>query len=411
MAAARKNAASEENAAVEEKQSRLAATVDRVRRGVRDLPARGLREGRQRVRHLRGRSIIPVQAGVAAALAWLLADDVLRNPDPVFAPAVAVGTIVSALGQRLRRTIETVVGVAVGIAAGDLLVALLGAGPWQTGLIVALAVVVAILLRGGSTLLVQAGGTAVLIATLTPVNPEIGLPRFLNALIGGLVGLAVVLVLLPLNPLRLVQRAVGPALERLAALLDQSAAALASHDLDRARVALDQVRDFDPRLTQLQEALQAADEVVTLAPRRWSNRHVLAELTDGSDHIERAARNCRAMLRRVVSVLEDDEPVPDRLPTALGQLAAALRAMHRELDRGREFVDTRERVQRAVSEAGEAYAQGLGYSGNVVVAQVRTAGSDLLRATGIGRRDANRTVRWAAGRSRPPSPPPAPPRP
>ena len=395
----------------EQTQSRLAATVGRAHRWLRHFPARGVRDGHQRLRHLRGNVIIPVQAGLAAALAWVLANDVLGNPDPVFAPAVAVGTIVSSLGQRLRRTMETVVGVAVGIAAGDLLIILIGTGPWQTGLIVVLAVAVAILLRGGSTLLVQAGGTAVLIATLTPADPDIELPRFLNAVVGGLVGLAVVLVLLPLNPLRLVQRAVAPALEGLAALLESSAQALDRRDVDRARRALEQVREFDARLSRLQDALQAANEVVTLAPRRWSNRHVLAELTDGSEHIERAARNCRAMLRRIVSVLEDDEPAPDRLPVAIRQLGKSLRAMCRELDRGREFVETRELVQRAVSEAGEAYAQGLGYSGNVVVAQIRTAGSDLLRATGVGRRDANRTVRWAAGRSRPPSPPPAPPRP
>ncbi|MFY1694883.1 FUSC family protein [Solwaraspora sp. WMMA2101] len=369
------------------------------------------RESRARLRHLRGNMIIPVQAGLAAALAWLLADDVLRNPDPVFAPAVAVGTIVSALGNRLRRTLETVIGVAVGIGAGDVLIALIGSGPWQTGMIVAIAVALALLLRGGSTLLVQAGGTAVLIATLAPANPDIVVPRFVNAVVGGLVGLAVVLVLLPLNPLRLVQRAVGPALDRLATLLDDAAAALTAGDAARAQRALDRVRDFDERLATLQDALAAANEVVTLAPQRWSNRHVLAKLTSSGEHLERAARNCRSMLRRIVSVLEDDEPVPGQLPTAVRQLGEALRTMHHELDRGREFHRTREQTLGAVDQSGAAYAEGLGYSGNVVVAQVRTAGSDLLRATGTGRRAANRMVRRAAGHSRPPSPPPAPPRP
>ncbi|MDG4766944.1 FUSC family protein [Solwaraspora sp. WMMD406] len=381
--------------------------VARFRRAAPD----GARLARRRLRHLGGRAIIPAQAGVAAALAWLLANDVLRNPDPVFAPAVAVGTIVSALGQRLRRTVETVVGVAVGIGAGDLLILVIDTGPWQTGLIVALAVAVAILLRGGSTLLVQAGGTAVLVATLAPADADIEIPRFVNAVVGGLAGLAVVLVLLPLNPLRLVQRAVGPALDALAGQFDLAAESLASRDRDRAQRALDQVRAMGPQLSRLREALDAANEVVTLAPRRWSNRHVLEELTDGSEHLDRAARNTRAMVRRILSMIDDDEPVPTRLPTAVRQLGAAIRAMHRELDRGQEFRRTRERVLRAVSEAGEAYAEGIGYSGNVVVAQIRTAGSDLLRATGIPQREANRMVRRAAGRSRPPSPPPAPPRP
>ena len=137
----------------------MRAVGDRVRRA-----------GRAGVERLRTYLIVAVQAGLAAALAWLVAREVLGNPDPTFAPAAAVGVIAAALGGRTRRTVELVVGVVLGIVVGDVLIHLLGTGPWQTGVVVFLAVGAAVLVRGTGALVTQAGGTAVLVATLTPVS-------------------------------------------------------------------------------------------------------------------------------------------------------------------------------------------------------------------------------------------------
>jgi hypothetical protein len=71
------------------------------------------------------------------------------------------------------------------------------------------------------------------------------------------------------------------------------------------------------------------------------------------------------------------------------------RQLHDELGAGRQPEASRERALRAASEAGRAYADGVGFSGTVVVAQVRTIASDLLRAGGIERTEANRLVRRA----------------
>ncbi|HET6212813.1 MAG TPA: hypothetical protein VFE14_08080, partial [Micromonosporaceae bacterium] len=53
---------------------------------------------------------------------------------------------------------------------------------------------------------------------------------------------------------------------------------------------------------------------------------------------------------------------------------------------------------RAVREAGDAYRVGVGFSGSVVVAQVRSIASDLLRAAGLDHDEAARLVRRAGGR-------------
>jgi hypothetical protein len=48
---------------------------------------------------------------------------------------------------------------------------------------------------------------------------------------------------------------------------------------------------------------------------------------------------------------------------------------------------------RAVDSAGRAYALGVGFSGSVVVAQVRSTANDLMRASGLSQKDADGLVR------------------
>lgn len=361
-----------------------------------NLRARVGRAGRQSGQRIRLYLIVALQAGLAAALAWLVASELLGNPEPTFAPAAAVGVIAASLGKRTHRALELVAGVVLGIGVGDLLISLFGTGPWQTGVIVFLAIAASVLVRGTGALMTQAGGTAVLIATLTPTAPDLELPRTVNALVGGAAGLFVMLVLLPLNPMRMVRRSAEPALDLFAREMTASAEALAEADGDRARAVLDRMRDADSQLRQLVAVTTAADEVVRLSPVRWRRRRAIAAYRRGVTHMERAFRNSRGLVRRIGTALRDEEPVPAALPAAVEHLGEAVRLLHREFVAGQEPVQARERVLHAVREAGVACRQDLGFSGTIVVSQLRTAANDLLRATGVPRDEARRLVREAA---------------
>ncbi|MFI7075506.1 aromatic acid exporter family protein [Micromonospora sediminicola] len=337
-----------------------------------------------------------VQAGLAAVLAWVVAREVLGNPQPTFAPLAAVGVIGSAVGSRARRTVELIAGVVVGIAVGDLLVAVLGTGPWQTGVIVFAAIAVVAVARGSGALMVQTGGTAVLVATLTPTAPDLELPRTTNALVGGAVGLVVVLVLAPLNPVRAVRRVADYSLNRFASEMTASATALTRRDAGAAERVLDRMRDADAELSQITEVVTAADEVARLSPLRWRRRRSLAAYRQGVEHLDRAFRNSRALVRRLSTALRDDEPVPRELPVAVEQLGEAIRMLHREFLAAHEPLATRERVLEAVRHAGAACRQDMGFSGTIVVSQTRLVANDILRATGLPRDTARRMVRHAA---------------
>lgn len=155
---------------------------------------------RLRRRRLRRMALPIVQCAVAAALAWLVASEVFEHSRPFFAPIAVVICIGVGMGQqRLRRVVELVVGVSVGIGVGDLLVSRIGIGAWQIALVLALAMTVSVLLDGGPLITLQAGSSAVLVVTLLPPAGPAGLDRMLDALIGGLLGLAAI-ALLPGDP-------------------------------------------------------------------------------------------------------------------------------------------------------------------------------------------------------------------
>ncbi|MGW4466667.1 FUSC family protein [Micromonospora sp. NPDC004704] len=379
----------------------LDAEGERLDRALDELRRRGESTGRDRYRQLQTKLILAVQAGVAAALSWLVAHELMGDPAPIFAPAAAVGTIASSIGQRLGRSVELILGVAVGIAIGDGLIAAVGTGPWQIGLTVTLAIITAIVISGRGTVVSQAGGTAVFIAALTPSSPNLEGPRFLDAVIGGAVGLIVVVVLLPISPLRLVERAAHPALDELAEQLSRTAQALAQRDAGRAEAALDRLREIGTDLERLRDALAGAKEVVDLAPARWHRRRALSQFQVGVEQMDRAVWNSRGLIRRAVVLIEDNEPVPASLPPAVKNLSEAIRLLNYEFTRGWEPREARRAALRAVSDAGRARAEGVDLSGTVVVAQIRSAVVDLLRATSISRTDARSLVRDASNGQEP----------
>ena len=222
--------------------TRMPTTRDHAQRTVDVLADLGLKPAvrlSDRIGRVRASLVVAVQAGIAAGIAWYLARDVIGHPAPFFAPVSAVIVLGVSTGQRLRRAVELVIGVALGIGVGDILIYFIGTGGWQIALVVVLAILAAVFVGGSDTLIGQCASSSVLVATLAPPSNGIYYTRFVDALVGGLVGVGVMAILLPVNPLTTVQKAVVPALDLLAAELTGCADALADQDVSRARAALD----------------------------------------------------------------------------------------------------------------------------------------------------------------------------
>lgn len=352
---------------------------------------------RDRLRRTRSFLLLALQSALAAALAWFVANDLLGHPDPVFAPIAAIITLDISVGQRMRRAIELVLGVGLGIAVGDSLIYLIGTGAWQLGFVVLLATLSAVFFGGAAGVVAQAASSAVLIATLVPPTQGIYYVRLYDALIGGAIALLVLALLLPTNPLRVVSRSATPALAVLVNGLSETAAALSTRDSGRADAALTQMLKGEADLEKFRDVLPESRETARIAPLQWGKRGALSQYVEAAEYLERALDGARVLVRRAVTMITDQEPIPDKLPASLNTLAEAARQLDQELTRGTPVRECTEIALRAVREAAEAYQVGLGFSGSVVVAQLRAIATDLLGTAGLGHQEANRRIREAGG--------------
>src|SRR5918997_3492912 len=110
-----------------------------------------------------------VQTALAATLAWSAAALVLGHERPFVASIAAVISVGAVAGQTLKRAAEWILGVAVGLAVADLIMLAIGTGPVQTGVMVGLAMSVALLIRG-IMFWTEAGVSALLVSGLDPTS-------------------------------------------------------------------------------------------------------------------------------------------------------------------------------------------------------------------------------------------------
>ena len=347
---------------------------------VRDAVGRGF--GRWR-----GAALPIVQCALSAGLAWLVATMVIGHQHPFFAPIAAVVCLGVSLGQRLRRVGELVVGVSVGVGVGDALISWIGSGPWQIALVVALAMSAAVLLDGGSVIALQAGSSAVLVATLLPPSAGGGFDRMIDALTGGLVGLAVA-ALIPANPVTVAQRQLKVLTNTLSGALRDLAGALDSKDSVKAAGVLAELRTSQTTIDDYKTALQTGREITRIAPIRWRSKDELKRYQTAAGPVDYAIRNTRVLARRTMAALKADERIPDGVPDVLKDYADAVDCLKGELEKNKEPKLTREAVRDAARVLTARRLGGDGFSSKVVLAQIRSVAVDLLQATGLSRSEA-----------------------
>lgn len=349
------------------------------------------RELVRRLRRLRLAGIPIVQCAVASGAAWAVAKYGIGHPLPFFAPIAAVISLGVSLAQRMRRVLELVVGVTIGIGVGDILISFIGSGAWQIVLVVALAMTTAVLLDSGGLIVMQAASSSVLVATLLPPASAGGLSRMIDAAIGGLVGF-IIAALIPANPLTVAHRNARIVLGALADALRGVAGAVSLGDVTHASDVLAKARTSQRAVEEFRTALQAGKEITRFAPLRWRRRGDLERYEKAAVPVDRALRNTRVLARRAQAALRDNEPVPGPLPGMLEELADAVMQLQDDLANGIDPLRSRE-AARGVAEKSTVDLLGDGdFSMQVVVLQVRSIVVDLLQASGLSRVDATEAL-------------------
>jgi uncharacterized membrane protein YgaE (UPF0421/DUF939 family) len=359
-------------------------SADLLRELSGELGPRALRRGRMsvkaRVRRLRDRSWHIGQCAVAAAIAWLVGQHVLGHPAPFFAPVAAIVCLGTSYGQRPRRVAEVTAGVALGVGIGDLFVRWAGTGWWQIALVVSLAMSSAVLLDAGALIVTQAGVQSVVVTTLLP-DPHAGLSRWLDAVVGGLVALVAATVV-PQAPLRRPRREAAYVVGELAEILREAARSARDGDVERAARTLSRARDTESSLADLNAAAAEGLDVVQLSPFRKNRDAEVRRMADLVGPLDRAMRNSRVLVRRVVTLARAGTPLPDAYAALVEQLAEATEEIESELRIGRMPIAARLPLI-DVAEVSAGLARSTDLSVEVILGQVRSMVVDLLQVVGI----------------------------
>lgn len=374
-------------------------TTDRIRatrsRLIDRLPA----PVAKRVRRL-GLSLVPIaQCAIAGALAWFIAFDLLHHARPFFAPIAAVASLGLVLAKRWRRSIELIGGVLIGIVVGDLVISVIGSGPWQIGVVVALAMMAAVVIDGAPMVTSQAGTSAVLVATLLPPGDAAGYERAIDAMVGGGVALLIG-ALVPFNPAHRARRDAAQVLALLRDLSGDLATALRAGKEDAVYRVLARARRTQSQVDTMHADMNAGREVGWISPLYWFERPRIERIAATGEPIDNATRNFRICARRALGLTQRGvrvEPAVLDLIAALPEGFEILREMMLSppdgspdgADAARVLRTIVRRARPAIADTRALIEDGHGdFSEIALLVELRSLLVDMLMVTGLKRESA-----------------------
>ena len=335
---------------------------------------------------LHSRLPLILQAAFGAAAAWFVAHDLLGHSMPFFAPVTAMICLGLTYGNRVRRAIELTVGVAIGVLVGSIFVQFFGVGIWQIAAVCIVAMSLAVLAGAGQLLMLQAGIQGVIVATLITADGQ-AFERWIDAVIGGLVAIAITVAAPAGSPLRRPREKAAAVLENCSIALGRCANGLRERDRQTLAEALDAARDLQPEMVDLQEAAAEGLALARVAPLRRRQRTNVQIIDDLLFPLDLAIRNIRVLVRRAEVCVIEDEWMPDAYIDLVDELALATTYISDELAAGRDAAQSREELVNLARRSTWA-VRGAGLSAEVMRAQVRSTVVDLLRLTGLSAHDA-----------------------
>jgi uncharacterized membrane protein YgaE (UPF0421/DUF939 family) len=260
-----------------------------------------------------------LQSTAAATAAWVIARQLNDHPDPFFAPIAAVVALNASRGERGANAVRLLVGVVVGITAGELAVSALGGGYGTLAMATFAGMAVAVALGAARVTIAQAAAGAIL--TVAVADGQAGPQRLVDALIGAGVALVFSQVLFSPEPVALLRRAEASALADMAEGLELTARALERDDEELAERAMTSLRDLRDRLVELSRTRRASSRVVRHS-LLWRTRMApVVRESENAGHLDLLGGSCLLLARTALIM---SPPERRRLAPSIRNLAGAI---------------------------------------------------------------------------------------
>jgi uncharacterized membrane protein YgaE (UPF0421/DUF939 family) len=345
----------------------------------------------------------PLLHGTAAAtVAWVIARHLIHHHRPFFAPIAAVAALNAALGERGLNALRLLLGVLIGIVAGELAIAVMGGGYGPLALATFTAMVIARMLGGARMVMGQAAAGAIL--TVALASGEAGTQRLEDALIGAGVALIFSQLLFPPEPVALIRRAEAVALAEMADGLELTVRALDRDEDELAEQAMSRLREVRDHLSELARTRRAGRRIVRHSVAWRSRKAPVVRENENAGHLDLLGSSCLTLARTAMVL---SPPERRRLAPSVHELAGALA----DLARRPGDHATRQRAADRALEAARHLADSETPPGSALAAAimaVRMLAADVMVFAGVDPAQAGGAVQEGTGQLRVPVPPPTP---
>jgi hypothetical protein len=362
----------------------------------------GMSRAVRALRRLPPETWLVLQGTLAATAAWVIAKHVVGNHQPFFAPIAAFVGLNASLGERGRNALRLLLGVVVGIVAGELTIAALGGGYGSLALAIFAATAVAQALGGARIVIAQAAAGAIL--TVAVAHGEAGTQRLVDALIGVAVALVFTQVLFSPEPLTLLRRAEAAALADMAEALKLTSRALEGDDDDAAERAMRHLRTLRDRLSELGRTRSASGRVARRSVVWRSELAPVVRETEDAGRLDLLGGSCLTLTRTAMAT---DQACRRQLAPHVQELAETLAGLAQQPGDRPTRQDAADRaldIARRLT-TGKTPSQAEAVAALVAL---RTVASDLMTFAGVDAEQADAAVREGTGEFRVPAPPSSP---
>lgn len=249
--------------------------------------------------------LFAIKSALAAGISWEITDLLLGEEAAALAMISAVIVVQTTSWQTARKGIERLIGVVIGVMLAFAVAHFLGLNIWTITLIILCAQITGMFFqRRGPYLATQIPISAALALVLGATVSEYSLLRLLGAVVGGVVGTAISLLLSPPIYIFKARDAVADLMTQLAAAIPRLADALAG------RLGEDETRDTYTTIRKLEQRVRATEQAYTLGvdsarlnPWAFRARQMLEDYPDVLLTLDRLVRQ----MRRIAFTLNEPE--------------------------------------------------------------------------------------------------------
>jgi uncharacterized membrane protein YgaE (UPF0421/DUF939 family) len=250
--------------------------------------------------------LFAIKSALAAGFSWEIVYALLGVEAAALAVVSAVIVVQVTSWQTVRKSIERILGVIIGVLLAVLVAHFLGLTILTITLMVFFAQIIGMFLQNrGQYLATQIPISAALALVLGATGGDYPLLRMLGALVGGLIGTVISLLLSPPVYVFRARDAVAELMTQLANAIPKLADALAIHlNEAESREIYTQIRKLEQRVHATEQAYSLGIDSARLNPWAHRARRLLIDYPDVLLALDRVVRQ----MRRIAYTLNEPEP-------------------------------------------------------------------------------------------------------